>query len=215
MLRIDNLTKQFKRRVILDHIDLTLDYGNVYGFIGANGSGKSVFFKTICGFLKSDSGTVALDGKVIGKDIDFLPELGVLIEKPGFIENYTQFENLKYLAQINNVIHDEDIRAALELVGLDPDNSEKVKNFSLGMRQRLAIAQAIMEKQKILILDEPFNGLDKQGVAQIKQLLLELKSPDRLIMLTSHISGDIEELSDYIFEFTEGKIIPVNRQIAE
>ncbi len=210
MLKISGLSKKFKKRVILDHINLELEFGNIYGFIGANGSGKSVFFKTICGFLKADGGTVALDDKVIGKDIDFLPELGVLIEKPGFIENYTQFENLKYLAQIKNIINDEDIKTALEMVGLDLDNNEKVKNFSLGMRQRLAIAQAIMEKQKIIILDEPFNGLDKQGAAQIKQLLLELKSPDRLILLTSHISGDIEELSDYIFEFTAGKIVPVS-----
>ena len=196
--------------MILDDINLELTFGNIYGFIGANGSGKSVFFKTICGFLKADGGTVALNDEVIWKDIDFLPELGVLIEKPGFIENYTQFENLKYLAQINNTVHDEDIKATLEMVGLNPDNNEKVKNFSLGMRQRLAIAQAIMEKQKIIILDEPFNGLDKQGAAQIKQLLLELKSPDRLILLTSHIAGDIEELSDYIFEFSAGKIVPVN-----
>lgn len=210
MLKITNLSKKFKKRMILDDINLELTFGNIYGFIGANGSGKSVFFKTICGFLKADGGTVALNDEVIGKDIDFLPELGVLIEKPGFIENYTQFENLKYLAQINNTVHDEDIKATLEMVGLNPDNNEKVKNFSLGMRQRLAIAQAIMEKQKIIILDEPFNGLDKQGVAQIKQLLLELKSPDRLILLTSHIAGDIEELSDYIFEFSAGKIVPVN-----
>ena len=210
MLKITNLSKKFKKRMILDDINLELTFGNIYGFIGANGSGKSVFFKTICGFLKADGGTVALNDEVIGKDIDFLPELGVLIEKPGFSEKYTQFENLKYLAQINNTVHDEDIKATLEMVGLNPDNNEKVKNFSLGMRQRLAIAQAIMEKQKIIILDEPFNGLDKQGAAQIKQLLLELKSPDRLILLTSHIAGDIEELSDYIFEFSAGKIVPVN-----
>lgn len=210
MLKISNLSKKFKKHVVLDDINLELDFGNIYGFLGANGSGKSVFFKTICGFLKADSGTVALDDKVLGKDIDFLPELGVLIEKPGFIENYTQFDNLKYLAQINNVITDDDIRTALELVGLDTDNNEKVKNFSLGMRQRLAIAQAIMEGQKIIVLDEPFNGLDKQGAAQIKQLLLGLKAPDRLILLTSHISGDIEELSDHVFEFTEGKIVPAS-----
>ena len=209
MLKISGLSKKFKKRMILDDINLELAFGNIYGFIGANGSGKSVFFFFFFGFLKADGGTVACNGKVIGKDIDFLPELGVLIEKPGFIENYTQFENLKYLAQINNTIHDEDIKAALERVGLDSDNNEKVKNFSLGMRQRLAIAQAIMEKQKIIILDEPFNGLDKQGVAQIKQLLLELKSPNRLILLTSHIAGDIEELSDVIFEFSAGKIVPV------
>ena len=209
MLKISGLSKKFKKKVIIDNVDLELEFGNIYGFIGPNGSGKSVFFKTICGFLKADSGTVVLNDQVIGKDIDFLPDLGVLIEKPGFIENYTQYDNLKYLAQIKNIINDEEIRTALEMVGLELDNNEKVKNFSLGMRQRLAIAQAIMEKQKILILDEPFNGLDKQGVAQIKQLLLELKSPDRLILLTSHIAGDIEELSDVIFEFSAGKIVPV------
>ena len=202
MLRTKNLSKRFKGNVVLNNVNLELHFGNIYGFIGANGSGKSVFFKTICGFLKAD--------RVIGKDIDFLPDLGVLIEKPGFIENYTQFENLRYLAQINKIIDDNDIIAALKVVGLNPDNKEKVKNFSLGMRQRLAIAQAIMEDQKIIILDEPFNGLDKQGVARIKRLLLKLKSPDRLILLTSHISGDIEELSDYIFEFSAGKIVPMS-----
>lgn len=210
MLRTKNLSKRFKGNVVLNNVNLELYFGNIYGFIGANGSGKSVFFKTICGFLKPDRGTITIDDKVIGKDIDFLPDLGVLIEKPGFIENYTQFENLRYLAQINKIIDDNDIIAALKVVGLNPDNKEKVKNFSLGMRQRLAIAQAIMEDQKIIILDEPFNGLDKQGVARIKRLLLKLKSPDRLILLTSHISGDIEELSDYIFEFSAGKIVPMS-----
>ena len=208
MLKITDLSKKFRKRTVLNNINSELEFGNIYGFTGANGSGKSVFFKVICGFLKADSGTVSLDGRVLGRDMVFLPELGVLIEKPGFIENYSQFENLKYLAQINNIITDEEITAALKRVGLDPANREKVKNFSLGMRQRLGIAQAIMEDQKILILDEPFNGLDKQGAAQIKRLLLELKSPERLILLTSHIAGDIEELADFVFEFTEGRIVP-------
>ena len=208
MLKITDLSKKFRKRTVLNNINSELEFGNIYGFTGANGSGKSVFFKVICGFLKADSGTVSLDGRVLGRDMDFLPELGVLIEKPGFIENYSQFENLKYLAQINNIITEEEITAALKRVGLDPANREKVKNFSLGMRQRLGIAQAIMEDQKILILDEPFNGLDQQGAAQIKRLLLELKSPERLILLTSHIAGDIEELADFVFEFTEGRIVP-------
>ena len=208
MLKITDLSKKFRKRTVLNNINSELEFGNIYGFTGANGSGKSVFFKVICGFLKADSGTVSLDGRVLGRDMDFLPELGVLIEKPGFIENYSQFENLKYLAQINNIITDEEITAALKRVGLDPANREKVKNFSLGMRQRLGIAQAIMEDQKILILDEPFNGLDQQGAAQIKRLLLELKSPERLILLTSHIAGDSEELADFVFEFTEGRIVP-------
>lgn len=206
MLEIKGLTKKFKKRTVLRDINLSLEFGNIYGFIGANGSGKSVFFKTICGFLKPDKGTVTANGKTIGKEIDFLPSLGVVIEKPGFIENYNQFDNLKYLAQINNIIDDKKIIEALHRVGLDTNNKEKVKTFSLGMRQRLAIAQAIMEDQKIIILDEPFNGLDKNGCNQIKNLLMELKSPDRLILLTSHIEGDIDSLSDYIFEFSDGKI---------
>lgn len=206
MLEIKGLTKKFKKRTVLRDINLSLEFGNIYGFIGANGSGKSVFFKTICGFLKPDKGTVTVNGKTIGKEIDFLPSLGVVIEKPGFIENYNQFENLKYLAQINNVIDDKKIIEVLHRVGLDINNKEKVKTFSLGMRQRLAIAQAIMEDQKIIILDEPFNGLDKNGCNQIKNLLMELKSPDRLILLTSHIEGDIDSLSDYIFEFSDGNI---------
>lgn len=206
MLEIKGLTKKFKQRTVLRDINLSLKYGNIYGFIGANGSGKSVFFKTICGFLKPDKGTVTVNGKTIGKEIDFLPSLGVVIEKPGFIENYNQFDNLKYLAQINNIIDDKKIIEVIHRVGLDINNKEKVKTFSLGMRQRLAIAQAIMEDQKIIILDEPFNGLDKNGCNQIKNLLMELKSPNRLILLTSHIEGDIDSLSDYIFEFSDGKI---------
>lgn len=206
MLEIKGLTKKFKQRTVLREINLSLKFGNIYGFIGANGSGKSVFFKTICGFLKPDKGTVTVNGKTIGKQIDFLPSLGVVIEKPGFIENYNQFDNLKYLAQINNIIDDKKIIEVIHRVGLDINNKEKVKTFSLGMRQRLAIAQAIMEDQKIIILDEPFNGLDKNGCNQIKNLLMELKLPDRLILLTSHIEGDIDSLSDYIFEFSDGKI---------
>lgn len=209
MLKIRDLSKRFKRRVIFENVNLDLKRGNIYGFVGANGSGKSVFFKTICGFLRPEKGSILIDDMEIGKNIDFLPELGVLIEKPGFIEEYNQLDNLRYLARINNKIGEREIKDSLEAVGLDIANKDKVKNFSLGMRQRLAIAQAIMEGQKIIILDEPFNGLDKEGVKQIKTLIKGLKSPDRLILLTSHIPGDIEELSDCIFEFSDGNILPV------
>ncbi|MBP5599201.1 MAG: ATP-binding cassette domain-containing protein [Lachnospiraceae bacterium] len=209
MLKIRDLSKRFKRRVIFENVNLDLKRGNIYGFVGANGSGKSVFFKTICGFLRQEKGSILIDDMEIGKNIDFLPELGVLIEKPGFIEEYNQLDNLRYLARINNKIGEKEIKDSLEAVGLDIANKDKVKNFSLGMRQRLAIAQAIMEGQKIIILDEPFNGLDKEGVEQIKTLIKGLKSPDRLILLTSHIPGDIEELSDCIFEFSNGNILPV------
>lgn len=206
MLEIKGLVKKFKNKIILDDIDLKMDYGNIYGFIGTNGSGKSVFFKVICGFLKATKGSIIINGKKLGKDLDFLPDLGVLIEKPGFIENYNQFQNLKYLAQIKKKIGDKEIEEILNKVGLNLNNYDKVKNFSLGMRQRLGIAQAIMEDQKIIILDEPFNGLDKEGAKQIKELILQLKAPDRLIMLTSHIEGDIDSLADYIYEFSNGKL---------
>lgn len=209
MLKINGLSKKFKNRVILKDINLECDYGKVYGFVGPNGCGKSVFFKIVCGFLKADSGEISIDGKVIGKDIDFLPNLGVLIEKPGFIENYNHFQNLKYLASINNIVDDKQINEYLKLVGLDLKNTDKVKNYSLGMRQRLGIAQAIMENQKIIILDEPFNGLDKDGTNQIKEIILNMKKEGKLILLTSHIEGDIEELSDVKYQFSGSTIKPL------
>ncbi len=209
MLEIRNLSKKFKSNQVLNNINISLEFGKIYGFVGGNGSGKSVFFKTICGFLKADKGEILIDGKTLGKEIDFLPNLGVLIEKPAFIENYNQFQNLKYLASIKNEISDEDINDILKKVGLELSNKEKVKNFSLGMRQRLGIAQAIMENQKIIILDEPFNGLDKQARQDIKKVIYELKSPDRIILLTSHIENDIEDLSDHIYEFNQGFVNPL------
>lgn len=209
MLKVKHLTKSFKKHVVFDDINLELAFGNIYGFTGPNGSGKSVLFKILCGFLKADKGEIEINGKHIGKDIDFLPDLGVIIEKPGFIEEYNQFQNLKYLASIRNKVNDKEIIYFLKLVGLDVNNKDKVKNFSLGMRQRLAIAQAIMENQKIIILDEPFNGLDQQGRLRMKQLILDLKAKDRLILLTSHIEGDIEDLSDFVFTFVDATIQPI------
>jgi ABC-2 type transport system ATP-binding protein len=209
MLKINGLSKKFKNHVILKNINIECDYGKVYGFVGPNGCGKSVFFKIVSGFLKADSGEISIDDKVIGKDLDFLPNLGVLIEKPGFIENYNHLQNLKYLASINNIIDDGQIKEYLKLVGLDIKNTDKVKNYSLGMRQRLGIAQAIMENQKIIILDEPFNGLDKDGTNQIKKIILNLKNEGKLILLTSHIEGDIEEMSDVKYQFNESTVKPL------
>ena len=215
MLKISGLSKSFKKKKVLKNINIEMNYGNIYGFVGENGSGKSVFFKVICGFLKSDKGKVVINNKIIGKDIDFLPDLGVLIEKPGFIEEYNQYQNLKYLAQIKKKIGDKEINDILEIVGLDLENKDKVKNFSLGMRQRLGIAQAIMENQKIIILDEPFNGLDKSGRNEIKEIILHLKSKNRLIMITSHIDGDIDDLADYCYSFKNGELKLVNSDLVK
>lgn len=206
MLKINSISKSFKNNLVFDNVSLECHRGEISGFIGPNGSGKSVFFKVISGFLKPSSGEIQYDGAVVGKDIDFLPNLGVLIEKPGFIENYTHKKNLEYLAAISGLITKEDIDDVLIKVGLDPNLNTKVKNFSLGMRQRLGIAQAIMENQEIIVLDEPFNGLDKRGQSEMKEVINSLRNDNKVILLTSHIDGDIEELADVIYEFTESTI---------
>lgn len=188
-------------------LNLFLPFTNI---VAINGCGKSVMFKIISGFLRATSGSVFYNNKEVGKDIDFLPDLGVLIEKPGFIEEYTHVQNLLYLASIKNKIGKKEIKKFLLEVGLDPDLKQKVKNFSLGMRQRLAICQAIMEDQKIIILDEPFNGLDKSGQLDMKQLIKKLRDRDKIVLLTSHIEGDIDELADEIYEFVDGSIVKIN-----
>jgi len=174
-VEVINLTKSYNNTYIFNNVNLRLEEGKIYGFIGPNGCGKSIFFKTICGFITADKGTIRIFGKTLGKDIDFPPDTGIIIESPGFLEDYSQLQNLKYLASINNNIDQKAILNALNLVGLDIHNKNKVKNFSLGMRQRLGIAQAIMENPKLLILDEPFNGLDKEGVKSIHALLKGLR----------------------------------------
>lgn len=187
-------------------INLSIKKGNCYGFVGTNGSGKTLLFKAICGFIKPTSGYIAVEGKKIGSEVDFPENVGVLIEQPGFLPNYNAFENLKFLASICNKIGDLEIENALKSVNLAPYERKKLKNYSLGMKQRLGIAQAIMEDPEILILDEPFNGLDKNGVLIINNKLLELKKSGKTILLTSHIIQGIDELSDYIYEIDNGKL---------
>ncbi len=209
IIEIENLGKEFKGVTIFKNINMKLEKGNIYGFVGPNGCGKSILFKIICGFLKADTGKVRIQGDILGDNIDFPKDTGILIETPGFLEEYSQYKNLKYLADIKGIINDEEIKEALELVGLDSNNNNKVKKFSLGMRQKLGIAQAIMEKPKILILDEPFNGLDKDSVKNIYNLLGHLKKLGTTILLTSHIDGDLEKLSDCIFEFSGNTLVEI------
>ncbi|WP_026507940.1 ABC transporter ATP-binding protein [Butyrivibrio sp. MC2013] len=204
MLEVRRLSKKYGRNWVLRDINLQLNKGHIYGFVGANGCGKSVLFKTICGFVKADEGEILYDGLKIGKDVDFIPSLGVLIEKPLFIEEYNHFQNLKYLARIRNEINDQTIWDSIEAVGLDLHNKNKVKKYSLGMRQRLGIAQAIMEKPDVLILDEPFNGLDKEGRSDITKIIKNYVTENRIVMLTSHIDGDIEQLADTVYEIENG-----------
>ena len=207
MIIIENATKKFGTQTVLNNVSLTLEDGKIYGFVGQNGCGKTVLFKSICGFIYLDRGTITVDGKVIGKDIDIIKDAWIIIESPGFLPNYSAFKNLKFLTMIKDNIGDEQIKSTLISVGLDPESKKVVGKFSLGMRQRLGIAQAIMENPHILILDEPMNGLDKRGVEDIRKILMDLKKKGKLILLASHNPLDIDILCDCVYELDAGTIV--------
>lgn len=203
-VQIKNVTKRFGEDLVLKEVNLSLNYGQVYGIVGNNGSGKTVLMKCICGFLPVTTGTIHVFGRQIGQETDFPESLGVIIETPGFLTQYTGMRNLEILADMNRIITKADIRLILRKVGLDPDMKKPVGKYSLGMRQRLGIAQAIMEDPRFLILDEPFNGLDKHGVEEIRALLLELKAMGKTILLASHNEEDIRILCDHVYEMDGG-----------
>ena len=207
MIKRKNWTKKCGTQTVLNNVSLTLEDGKIYGFVGQNGCGKTVLFKSICGFIYLDRGTITVDGKVIGKDIDIIKDAGIIIESPGFLPNYSAFKNLKFLTMIKDNIGDEQIKSTLISVGLDPESKKVVGKFSLGMRQRLGIAQAIMENPHILILDEPMNGLDKRGVEDIRKILMDLKKKGKLILLASHNPLDIDILCDCVYELDAGTIV--------
>ena len=207
IISIENVTKSFGSATVIDNVSIKFERGKIYGFIGRNGSGKTVLFKLIVGYMRPTSGKITVCGKEIGKDTDFAENIGIIIENPGFLGGYTGFKNLEYLASIRGVIGAEEIRHSMEMAGLDPGSSKKVSKYSLGMRQRLGIAQAIMENPEILILDEPMNGMDRQGVEDIRQILLRLKGEGRTILLASHNKEDIEVLCDEVYEMDKGKAV--------
>lgn len=206
MIEITNLSKRFKEKSILNNVNISMDKGKVYGFVGRNASGKTVFFKLLCGFLSPTEGKICIDGREIGKDIDFPEDCGVIIENPGFIDNISGMKNLKILADINKKIDENKIRDTIKLVGLDPDDRRSVKNYSLGMKQKLAIAQAIMEDPKILVLDEPMNSLDEESVQIIRDIIIDMKNKGVTVLISSHIKEDIEVLCDEVFKVSNGKI---------
>lgn len=203
---VDHVSLQIKNAKLLSDVSLSLHSGCVYGLRGRNGSGKTVLMKTICGFMRPTEGQVLINGKVLHKDMDFLPSAGIIIEEPGFFPNYSGFKNLKILAGIQNRISDDKIRQMMEMVGLDSAMKKPVGKYSLGMRQRLGIAQAMMEEPEILILDEPTNGLDEDGVEWFRQFILEQKEKGKLILLASHSKEDIEMLSDEVYYMEKGML---------
>lgn len=206
IIKIDKVIKKFGSDIALSNVTVEFERGKIYGIVGRNGSGKTVLFKTMIGFLKPTSGRVIVDGKEIGKDTDFADHIGMIIETPGFLSSYSGYKNLEYLAGIRNIIGKKEIKESMERVGLDPDSKKKVGKYSLGMRQRLGIAQAIMENPDILILDEPMNGLDNQGVEDVREILLNLKDEGKSIILASHNKEDIEVLCDEVYEMDHGKL---------
>lgn len=204
-IEVIQVYKSFGKEQVLKGVSFTIPAGNIYGVVGNNGSGKTVLMKCICGFMKCDRGRILVDGRQVGKEVDFPDELGIIIETPGFIPNLSGYKNLKILASLKGRIGKKEIRETMKRVGLDPDMKKPVAKYSLGMRQRLGIAQAIMEDPGVLILDEPFNGLDRYGVVEIRTLLKELKADGKSILLASHNAQDIEELCDDVLDLMAEK----------
>ncbi len=207
MIKIEHLTKQFGDAVVLDDISMELVPSKIYGLVGRNGSGKTMLMKHILGFVHPTSGKILVDGKEIGKDIDMPQNVGAIIENPGFLPEYSGFKNLKFLAMIRGKIGNDEIKEAIRLVGLDPESKKHVGKYSLGMRQRLGLAQALMENPDILLLDEPLSGLDNDGVQEMHELLVKQKEQGRLLIIASHSKEDIAVLCDEVFRFDKGKMI--------
>ena len=204
MIEVQNVNKSFGKEHVLKDVSHSFEAGKIHGIVGNNGSGKTVLMKCICGFLKPDSGTIFVNHKQVGRDTDFPEDIGIIIETPGFLPHLSGTQNLKILASLKKKANDYTIRAVLEQVGLDPDMKKPVGKYSLGMRQRLGFAQALMEDPSLLILDEPFNGLDKHGVVHIRNVIKGLRTEGKTVILASHNQVDIDELCDTVCEMDAG-----------
>ena len=203
---VENVSKRFGDNLVLDDVSVSFEKGKIHGIIGRNGSGKTMLMKCICGFVPVTSGTITVEGKRVGKDIDIPHNMGIIIETPGFLNSYSGYNNLKFLAGINKKISKDRIVEIMELVKLGPANKKHVGKYSLGMRQRLGLAQALMESPDILILDEPMNGLDQSGVNEMRDILSSLAKEGTTIIMANHNSEDIELLCDTVCEMELGKI---------
>jgi len=212
IISVKNLSKDFGQERVLKSVTRDFEKGKIHGIVGNNGSGKTVLMKCICGFLIPDGGSITVNGERVGVDVDFPRDMGLIIETPGFLPNMTGVKNLEILASLNKKIGLREIAAAIRRVGLDPLMKKPVGKYSLGMRQRLGIAQAIMEDPTLLILDEPLNGLDKHGVREMRQLIKGLKEQGKTILLASHNQGDIDELCDTVCEMDAGVMTMIREE---
>lgn len=205
-ITVEGLSKKMKGTVILHDVNMTMEPGKIYGLRGRNGCGKTMIMRSLCGLLIPDAGTVTIDGEILHRDIQFPRSVGVLIENPSFLPQYTGFRNLRMLARLAGGISDEDIRKALERTGLDPDDTRTYRKYSLGMKQKLGIANAIMGEPDVIILDEPINALDEQTVENIKTELLKLRDAGKVIVIACHDRDELEFLSDIIYEIKDGTV---------
>lgn len=206
IIKVVNLTKTYGNINVLDNVSVNFERGQIHGLVGRNGSGKTMLMKCICGFVMPTKGSIIVEGKIIGKYIDIPKNIGAIIENPGFLANYSGYNNLKFLASINKKIDKEQIRQTLKTVGLDPDSKKHVSKYSMGMRQRLGLAQALMEDPDILFLDEPMNGLDKRGVEEMRALFSRLREEGKTIIMANHSAEDIDILCDTVYEMDLGVI---------
>ena len=203
-IKVKDVCKYFGKTQVLDHVNMECRQGEITGIIGRNGAGKTVLFKIICGLLSLDSGEILINGIKRERQADVLPSVGIIIEEPAFLKNYSGIKNLEYLYMINHKNNRQYLESIMEKVGLDPKSKKHVGKYSMGMRQRLAIAQSIMEEPEFLILDEPFNGLDSHGVNEMRELFLELKKRGKVILIASHNSEDINILCDNVYSMESG-----------
>lgn len=206
MIHIEQVTKKYGTQTVLDKVTMDFEAGHIYGLVGTNGCGKTTLLRLICGFARPTSGSVHVQGKQVGKDVDFPQSMGILIETPEFLAHLSGLKNLLILANISGRADRARAEEVMRIVGLDPQNKKRVGAYSLGMRQRLGIAQAIMENPDILLLDEPFNGLDKNAMADIQVLFQRLKSEGKTILLISHYAQEIAANCDTVYEIHEGKL---------
>lgn len=210
-IQIKNLSKSFKGITILDNVSIEFESGKIYGLIGRNGSGKSVFLKLLCNFYVPTSGEILYDGLNINEKNIFLPDTRALIEKPSFLPDLSGFDNLKLLASIQGKIGDKEINESLKKVNLFDDKDKKYKIYSLGMKQKLGIAQVLMEDTKVMILDEPFNGVEEKTADKLRNILKEEVKKDKIIIIASHIKEDVFELADVVYKFDDGKVEICNK----
>lgn len=209
-IEIKNVTKKFKDIAVLESVSMTLCEGKIYGFVGHNGSGKSILLKIICAFYEPTSGEVLFDGINVIKENSYPPDTRALIEKPNFLSELTGKENLLLLAQVQNKIGEKEVDEILDVVGLQKVANKKYYQYSLGMKQKLGIAQVLMENPKIMIFDEPFNGLDDESAKKIRNILLQEKEKGKIIVLATHIKEDVDILCDEIYKFNDGVVIKEN-----